>query len=44
LAVIFGGRLRIAVRLTIVGDRIVAIDGIADPQTLRGLDVTLLGA
>ena len=44
LAVIFGGRLRIAVRLTIVGERITAIEAVADPETLRVLDVTLLGA
>jgi RNA polymerase sigma-70 factor (ECF subfamily) len=43
LAVIFGGRLRIALRLTIADGRIRTIEAIAEPETLRGLDVALLG-
>ncbi|MEA2941796.1 MAG: hypothetical protein QOD09_2325 [Bradyrhizobium sp.] len=42
LAVIMGGRLRIALNLTITGDRIVGIEAVADPERLRGLDVALL--
>jgi RNA polymerase sigma factor (sigma-70 family) len=43
LAVIFGGRLRIVLRLTIAGDKIVAIEAIADPARIAAFDVALLG-
>jgi RNA polymerase sigma-70 factor, ECF subfamily len=42
LAVIFGGRLRIVLRLTIAADKISAIEAIADPERVRQLDVALL--
>jgi RNA polymerase sigma-70 factor (ECF subfamily) len=42
LAVIFGGRLRIVLRLTIAGDKIVAIEAIADPARIAAFDVALL--
>jgi RNA polymerase sigma-70 factor (ECF subfamily) len=42
LAVILGGRLRIVVTFEIVDDRIVGIDGIADPDRIRDFDVALL--
>ncbi len=42
LAVMFGGRLRIVLALTIEGDRIAAIEAIADPERLRGLEITML--
>jgi RNA polymerase sigma-70 factor (ECF subfamily) len=44
LAVIFGGRLRIVLRLTIDGERITAIEAVADPQRIAGYDVALLNA
>jgi RNA polymerase sigma factor (sigma-70 family) len=42
LAVIFGGQLRIVVRLTIRGERISAIDAVADAEQIGELNVTLL--
>jgi RNA polymerase sigma-70 factor (ECF subfamily) len=42
IAVIFGGRLRIALNLTITGDRIVGIEAVADPERLRQFDLTVL--
>src|SRR6201747_2580926 len=42
IAVIFGGRLRIALNLTIAGDRIVAIEAVADPERLGRFDLTVL--
>jgi RNA polymerase sigma factor (sigma-70 family) len=42
IAVIMGGRLRIALNLTITGDRIVGIEAVADPERLRGFDVAVL--
>ena len=42
LAVILGGQLRIALNLTIAGDRIVGIEAIADPERLRQFDLTVL--
>jgi RNA polymerase sigma factor (sigma-70 family) len=42
LAVILGGQLRVVVRLTIIGERISAIDAVADAQQIGRLDVTLL--
>jgi hypothetical protein len=42
IAVIFGGKLRIALNLTITGDRIFGIEAVADPERLRGFDVTVL--
>ena len=42
LAVIFGGQLRIVVRLTISGERISGLEAIADAEQIGELDVTLL--
>jgi RNA polymerase sigma-70 factor (ECF subfamily) len=42
IAVIFGRRLRIALNLTITGDRIAGIEAVADPERLRGFDVAVL--
>ena len=42
LAVILGGQLRVVVRLTISGERISAIDAVADAEQIEGFDVTLL--
>jgi RNA polymerase sigma factor (sigma-70 family) len=42
IAVIFGGRLRIALNLTITSDRIVGIEAVADPERLRQFDVAVL--
>jgi hypothetical protein len=42
LAVIFGGRLRIALNLTITGDRIAGIEAVAAPERLRQFDVAVL--
>jgi RNA polymerase sigma factor (sigma-70 family) len=42
LAVIFGGQLRIVVRLTIRGERISALDAVADAEQIGELNVTLL--
>jgi RNA polymerase sigma factor (sigma-70 family) len=42
LAVILGGQLRIALKLTIAEDRIVGIEAVADPERLRGFDLTVL--
>ncbi len=42
LAVIFGGQLRIVLRLTIAGDRIAAIEAVADAERVRRFDVEVL--
>ena len=42
LAVIFGGRLRIALNLTITDDRIVGIEAVADPERLSEMDLAVL--
>jgi RNA polymerase sigma factor (sigma-70 family) len=42
LAVIFGGKLRIALNLTITEDRIVAIEAVADPERLSEMDLAVL--
>jgi hypothetical protein len=42
IAVVFGGRLRIAPNLTITDDRIVAIAAVADPERLQQLDLAVL--
>jgi RNA polymerase sigma-70 factor (ECF subfamily) len=39
VAVIFGGRLRIVLRLTISGDRIAGVDAVADAGRLAEFDV-----
>jgi RNA polymerase sigma factor (sigma-70 family) len=44
LAVMFGGRLRIVLRLTIENDRIMAIEAVADPTRIAQFDVALLNA
>jgi RNA polymerase sigma-70 factor (ECF subfamily) len=42
LAVVFGGQLRIVLGITFSGERITAIDAIADPEHIAGLDIALL--
>ena len=42
IAVIFGGRLRIALNLTITDDRIAGIEAVADPERLRQMDLAVL--
>jgi RNA polymerase sigma-70 factor (ECF subfamily) len=42
IAVIFGGRLRIALNLTFTGDRIVGIEAVADPERLGRTDLAVL--
>jgi RNA polymerase sigma-70 factor (ECF subfamily) len=42
IAVIFGWRLRIALNLTITGDRIIGIEAVADPERLRQFDLAVL--
>ncbi|VIO66206.1 ECF RNA polymerase sigma factor SigJ [Bradyrhizobium ivorense] len=44
VAVIFGGRLRIVLRVTTEGDRIAAIDAIANASDIETLDVEVLDA
>ena len=44
IAVIVGGRLRIALNLTITDDRIVGIEAVADPERLSELDLSVLPA
>ena len=43
VAVMFGGQLRIVLRVTITDGRVAEIEAIADPASLGGLDVTVLG-
>ena len=42
LAVIFGGQLRIVLRLTIAGDRIAAVEAVADAERVSRFDVEVL--
>jgi RNA polymerase sigma-70 factor (ECF subfamily) len=42
VAVIFGGKLRIVLRVTIAGDRIATIDAVADSAHIETLDVEVL--
>ena len=42
LAVILGGQLRIVLRLTITGDRISAVEAVADAERIGGFDVEVL--
>ncbi|MBR0754913.1 sigma-70 family RNA polymerase sigma factor [Bradyrhizobium jicamae] len=42
VAVIFGGRLRIVLRVTISGERIAAIEATADPSQIETFDVEVL--
>ncbi|MDH2385097.1 sigma-70 family RNA polymerase sigma factor [Bradyrhizobium sp. CER78] len=42
VAVIFGGALRIVLRVTISGERIAAIDATAEPAAIEALDVEVL--
>src|SRR5882672_7672819 len=42
LAVIFGGKLRIVLRLTITGDRIAGVEAVADAERIGGFEVELL--
>jgi ketosteroid isomerase-like protein len=42
LAVIFGGQLRIVLRLTISGDRIAAVEAVADATQIAEFDVEVL--
>lgn len=43
LAVIFGGRLRIVIRVTVAHARIVAVEATGDPARLRDIDLEILG-
>jgi RNA polymerase sigma-70 factor (ECF subfamily) len=43
LAVIFGGRLRIVIRITVDHERIVAVEATGDPARLRDVDLKILG-
>jgi hypothetical protein len=42
-AVILGGELRIAVRLTIANDKIVGIEAVGNSDIIRALDVEMIG-
>ena len=42
LAVIMGGHLRIVLRLTIVGERIAAVEAVADPKRISQFEVEVL--
>jgi RNA polymerase sigma factor (sigma-70 family) len=42
IAVIFGGKLRIALRLTMTDDRIAGIEAVADPERLSEMDFAVL--
>jgi RNA polymerase sigma-70 factor (ECF subfamily) len=42
LAVILGGQLRVVVRLTVVGDRIAAMEAVADPERIAAMKVEML--
>ena len=42
VAVILGGRLRIALRVSLAGDRIAAIEAVADPDRLAEIDLEVL--
>lgn len=42
VAVILGGHLRIALRVTFKGDRIAGIEAIANPEAIGALDVEVL--
>ena len=42
LAVILGGQLRIVLRLTITGNRIAAVEAVADAERVRRLDLEVL--
>jgi RNA polymerase sigma factor (sigma-70 family) len=42
LAVVLGGQLRIVLRLTIAGDRISAVEAVADPGRISGFDLEIL--
>ena len=42
LAVIFGGQLRVVLRLTICGERISAVDAVADKETIGALELEVL--
>ena len=43
LAVILGGQLRVVLRLTIAGERIAAVDAVADAERIGEFDVEVLG-
>ena len=42
LAVIFGGQLRIVLRLTLSGERIAAVEAVADAERIGAFDVEVL--
>jgi hypothetical protein len=42
VAVVFGGQLRIVLRLTISGERISAVEAVADAERIGGFDVEVL--
>ena len=44
VAVIFGGQLRIVLRLTMAGDRITGVEAVADAERIGEFDVEVLDA
>jgi RNA polymerase sigma-70 factor (ECF subfamily) len=44
VAVIFGGQLRIVLRLTIAGDRIAGVEAVADAERIDAFEVEVLDA
>jgi RNA polymerase sigma-70 factor (ECF subfamily) len=42
IAVVFGGKLRLVLELSIAGDRIAGIQAVADPDRIKGFDVAIL--
>jgi RNA polymerase sigma-70 factor (ECF subfamily) len=42
LAVVLGGQLRVVVRLTVTGDRIAALEAVADPERIAAMRVEML--
>ena len=42
LAVIFGGRLRVVLRLAYAGDRIAGVEAIAEPERIAGMELEIL--
>jgi RNA polymerase sigma-70 factor (ECF subfamily) len=42
VAVIFGGKLRVVLRLAFAGDRISGVEAIADAERIAGMEVELL--
>jgi RNA polymerase sigma-70 factor (ECF subfamily) len=40
--VVLGGQLRVVVRLTVTGDRIAALEAVADPERIAAMRVEML--